>query len=220
MSGADTFVRELEEKNAASFQRLLTAYQETVAKEDFSPADVLRLEMRATIESTEVAAMWLTETDSLDVKMALAAQCGDSANRFALLRERLGVLGVDPNAFDPRFGGYSKLFALFRSLQTTEERSAAGPLTLRAMNVKRLDFLAMHCQAKGDAESAALLRDTIAAADREHVDAGRRTLLATAINEESQARARRAAFRTIELLGEVNEGALLRKFLQRSMIKR
>jgi len=220
MPGADTFVRELEEKNDVSFQRLMTAYEETVRKEDFSPADVLRLELRATIEATEVAAMWLTETDALDVKMELASQCGDSANRFTLIGERLAALGIDLVTFDARFGGYSKLFALFRSLQTTEERTSAGALTLRAMNLRRLEFLAAHCDSKGDAETAHLLRETLSPAELDHVDSGRRTLLATATTEEAQARARRAAFRTIELLGEVNEGALLRKFLARSMPKR
>src|SRR4051812_7786719 len=176
MPGADTFVRELEEKNAVSFQRLMTAYEETVRKEDFSPADILRLELRATIEATEVAAMWLTETESLDVKMALAGQCGDGANRFAVMRERLTALGVDLLGFDARFGGYSKLFALFRSLQTTEERTSAGALTLRAMNVRRYEFLAGHCEGKGDPETARLLRDTLGTAELEHVDSGRRTL--------------------------------------------
>ena len=41
-------------------------------------------------------------------------------------------------------------------------------------------------------------------------------LVETATAEESQARARRSAFRTIELLGELQEPALLRKFLARS----
>src|SRR6185436_15734691 len=151
-------------------------------------------------EATEVAAMWLTETEALDVKMALAHQCGDGANRFNLLRDRLAAVGIDLLTFDARFGGYSKLFALFRSLQTTEERTSAGALTLRAMNVRRLEFLATHCEAKGDSESARLLRETLGAAELGHVDSGRRTLLATATTEEAQARARRAAFRTIELL--------------------
>jgi hypothetical protein len=220
MPGADTFVRELEEKNAVSFQRLMTAYEETVRKEDFSPADVLRLELRSTIEATEVAAMWLTETEALDVKMTLAGQCGDSANRFTMIGERLAALGIDLLSFDARFGGYTKLFALFRSLQTTEERTSGGALTLRAINLRRFEFLATYCQAKGDAETARLLRDTLAPAELAHVDNGRRTLLTLVTTEEAQARARRAAFRTIELLGEVYEGAVLRKFLARSMPKR
>ena len=38
-------------------------------------------------------------------------------------------------------------------------------------------------------------------------------LVETATAEESQARARRSAFRTIELLGELQDNSLLRKYL-------
>jgi hypothetical protein len=217
MAGAETFVHEMETKNQASFERLLAAYLQTLQREDFSPIDLVRLEMKTTVEATEVSALWITETDSLDVKIALAAACGDGARNFALLRERLAALGVDPLGFDVRFGGYSKLFAFFRSLQTTEERASAGPVTLRAFNLRRLELAAQQAEGKGDPQTAALLRETLMRDEENQRDIGRRTLLDTAINEESQARARRAAFRTIELLGEVYEPALLRKFLTRSL---
>jgi hypothetical protein len=217
MAGAETFVHEMETKNAASFERLLAAYALTLGKEDFTPADLLRLEMKTTVEAIEVSALWITETDSLDIKVALAAVNGDGARNFGLLRDRLAALGVDLLGFDVRFGGYSKLFAFFRSLQTTEERASAGPVTLRAFNMRRLDLSARHCEAKGDPETAAFLRETLSRDEENHRDVGRRTLLDTAINEESQARARRAAFRTIELLGEVHEPSQLRKFLTRSL---
>jgi hypothetical protein len=217
MAGAETFVHEMETKNLASFERLLAAYAITLTKEDFSPADLLRLEMKATVEAIEVSALWITETDSLDIKVALAAVAGDGARNIGLLRERLAALGVDLLGFDARFGGYTKLFAFFRSLQTTEERASAGPVTLRAFNMRRLELQARHCEAKGDPETAAFLRETLSRDEENHRDVGRRTLLDTAINEESQARARRAAFRTIELLGEVHEPSQLRKFLTRSL---
>jgi hypothetical protein len=217
MAGAETFVHEMETKNQASFERLLAAYIQTLQKEDFSPADLVRMEMKTTVEATEVSALWITETDSLDVKITLAGACGDGARNFGLLRERLAALGVDPLGFDVRFGGYSKLFAFFRSLQTTEERASAGPVTLRAFNLRRLDLAARHAEGKGDGETATLLRETLVRDEENQRDIGRRTLLDTAINEESQARARRAAFRTIELLGDVYEPAMLRKFLSRSL---
>ncbi len=44
-------------------------------------------------------------------------------------------------------------------------------------------------------------------------------LVETANAEESQARARRSAFRTIELLGELQDNSLLRKYLSRSLKK-
>jgi hypothetical protein len=119
MAGAETFVHEMELKNQTSFERLLAGYAVALDKEDLSPADLLRLEMKTTVEAIEVSALWITETDSLDIKVALASVCGDGSRTIGLLRERLTALGVDLLGFDVRFGGYSKLFAFFRSLQTT-----------------------------------------------------------------------------------------------------
>jgi hypothetical protein len=220
MSGAETYVHEMEEKNHASFQRLLAAMQQILDKEAFSSADLVRLEMRAIIEATEVAALWLSDSDNLDSKLVLAATCGDEARHFHLLRERLPDLGVDPLAFDARYGGYSKLFAFFRSLQTSEERAAAGFLTLGAFNVLRLNLFGNYLAGKGDAATAQLFQGTLKDDAGAHRDAGRKRLLETATNEESQARGRRSAFRTIELLGELQDPSLLRKYLSRSLLKR
>jgi hypothetical protein len=217
MAGSDTFVFEMEEKNRASFQRLMGGYTALIEKEAITPAELVRLEMKVVIEAIEVAAMWLAEADSLEIKLQLASRCGDGARHCRLLRDRLAALGVDPQTFDARFGGYSKLFAFFRSLQTTEEQAAAGAVTLRAYSLDRLNFLAGRCEAQGDPETAALFRDVVARDEDAHRQAGRQTLLETAINEESQARARRSAFRTIELLGELQDASLLRKYLTRSM---
>ena len=62
MAGAETSCTRWKSKNRASFQRLLAAYAQIVEKEDFSPADLLRLEMKNIIESIEVSAMWLAES--------------------------------------------------------------------------------------------------------------------------------------------------------------
>lgn len=220
MPGAETFVHEMEEKNQNSFQRLLASLQQILEKEAFSPADLVRLEMRNVIESTEVAALWLTDSDSLEGKLTLASHCGDEARHFHLLRDRLAELGVDPLTFDARYGGYSKMFAFFRSLQTTEERAAAGFLTLGAYHALRLDLLAAQSNAKGDGTTAALFQGVLKDDALAVRDAGRKKLLETAVAEESQARARRAAFRTIELTGELLDPSLMRKFLSRSLLKR
>jgi hypothetical protein len=217
MPGAETFVHEMEEKNQTSFQRLLASLQQVLDKESFAPVDLVRLEMQKVIEATEVAALWLSDNDSLENKLILATQCGDEARHFNLLSERLGALGIDPLTFDARYGGYSKQFAFFRSLQTTEERMAGGFLTLGAYNGVRLDRLGEHARAKGDDVTASLFQGPLKEDALMLRDAGRRKLLETATAEESQARARRAAFRTIELLGELQEPALARKFLSRSL---
>jgi hypothetical protein len=220
MVTAEAFVQEMETRNQHSFKSLLSTYVDLLGKEDLAPTDVLRLEQKSTIEAIEVAALWLADTDSLEVKMDLGAQCGDGSRQYRLLCQRLDALGVDLASLDPRYGGYSKLFAFFRSLQSTEERCAAGALTVRALSVLRLTVAADHCEAKGDPDSAHLLREPLQADHQRHIEIGRRTLVATTATEESQARARRAAFRTIELLGEVWEPGAVRKFLTRSLAKK
>ncbi|MDX2018717.1 MAG: hypothetical protein SF187_00645 [Deltaproteobacteria bacterium] len=219
MTTVETYVAELEGKNQTSFDRLLAAHRELVETERLSLADLLRLEVKTCLESMEASAMWLTDTDDLPFKVALAAYCGASAQRFALLQQRLGDLNVHLADFSPLCLGYSKLFAFFRSLQTVEERAAAGALTAGAYTLARFDSLAGWAELAGDHESAALLRSALPATEQENVHEGRLALLGVAKNEESQARARRASFRTIELLTELQDPNLVRKFLSKSLRK-
>ncbi len=219
MVTADSFVAEFESKNENSFRNLLAAYLQGVEKEGFSATDLLRIEAKFVVEATEVAALWLVDSDSLDSKMALGAQCGDAARQYQIIGERLTALGVDLTAFDPRSSGYTKLFAFFRSLQSPEERAAASALTLRGMNVRRMRATAVLCQEKGDPETARLFQEILIADEERHLHAGRKSLLASALAEESQARARRASFRTIEVLAENLDGPTLRKYLARSLKK-
>lgn len=216
MVAAESFVSELEGRNRDSFERLVAGYLVALGKESLGPIELVKLEMKYGIESVEIAALWLADCDSLDLKLALAAQCGDGGRHHALLSERLRALGVAPETFDPRLSGFSKLFAFLRSLSTNEERACAGQLTVRAFAVVRQAAVATLCEEKGDADTAALLRGELASDHQRHINAGRGSLLAAAINEESQARARRASFRAVELLGEIQEPSLLRKFISRS----
>jgi len=89
MSGAEQYVSEMEEKNLASFQRLLATFAKLIEDENFSPSDLLRLEMKAAIEATEIAALWLSGAESIDEKIALGARCGDTARHYTELRNRL-----------------------------------------------------------------------------------------------------------------------------------
>jgi hypothetical protein len=197
----------------------VAAYLSGLAKEGMSVADALKLELRGVVEAVEVAALWLPDSEQLTMKVALASRCGDCARHFQLVADRLAALGVAPDSFDPRHGGYSKLFAFFRSLQTTEERTAAGFVTLGALTLTRFEAVASFCQDKGDPETAALYRGPLSEDERRHVDAGRHLLISVAETEESQARARRSTYRTVEVVGEVQDPALLRKFLLRSVKK-
>jgi len=219
MVDAASYVSELESKHLGSFQQVVAAFVATLAKENLSVADVLKLEMRGVVEAIEVAALWLPDSENLDMKLALATRAGDCARHFHLLGDRLNAIGVSPNSFDARHGGYSKLFAFFRSLQTTEERAAAGFLTLGGLNLTRFEALAQWCHERGDAETAALYRSRLIEDEQRHLDAGRGLLVAEVESEESQARARRSTYRTVEVVGELQDPALLRKFLSRSLKK-
>jgi hypothetical protein len=214
MVNSDAFVAETEFKNQESFRSLLASgYLPALAGDGASLADMLRLESKLAIESLEAAAIWIVDCESLDMKILLGSQCGAYARQFHKLQERLSVLGLAPGSYDPRQGGYSKLFAFLRSLQTNEERAAAGLLTLGGAAVARQEALLSVCEAKEDNETAALLRSDLLPDEHRRVDEGRDKLVLLATVEESQARARRSVYKTIELLGEIFEpGALRRAF--------
>lgn len=212
-----TFVSEMEEKNRASFDRLIGALGDSLIRDGFVLTDVLRLEQRWTVEALEVVALWLSDGDNLDAKLDLAVACGDMARAYSLLANRLTELDLPPSALDVRYGGYSKLFAFFRSLQTPEERSAAGGITLAGASSRRLDLLSRFAVDKGDAVTTALFHDSLIPFQQRRMETARIALAACATNEESQARARRASFRTIEILTELYDPALLKKYLSRSL---
>jgi hypothetical protein len=211
MVAAENFVAELDTKNQTSIQRVVDALSAAVGKDGVEVPDALRFALKATIESAEVAALWIPDCDDLEMKLSLAEQCGDSARQCRKLSERLLALGVA--GYDPRDGGYSKLFAFLRSLQTTEERSSAGYLTGRALSMARLGALAGFCERQGDADSARLLGVEIMTQERRYYEHGKQILVGAVATEESQARARRAAYRTLELAGETLEPLQLRKAL-------
>jgi hypothetical protein len=213
MVAAESFVNELDAKNQPSIGRVVAALNEGLAKDGVEVADALRMALKAAIESAEVAALWITDCDDLEMKLSLAEQCGDGARQCRRLSARLAALGI--GHYDPRDGGYSKLFAFQRSLQTPEERSSAGYVTGKALSAARLAALSAFCATRGDEESARLLGTDIVGEERRYYDEGRVLLTGAATTEESQARARRAAYRTLELAGETVEPLALRRSLGR-----
>lgn len=211
MPAADTYVIELDAKNQPQIQRVIDALNASIAKESFEVIDVLRLVIKSTIEAAEVAALWVSDCESLEMKLSLAEQCGDGARQCRQLTARLAELGVP--AYDPREGGYSKLFAFLRSLGTAEERSAAGYVTAKALSLARLQAVTTFINAKGDGETARLLTEGLVTQERRWYEEGKRLLAEAGINEESQARGRRSAYRTLELATEMVEPLALRKLL-------
>ena len=213
MVTADNFVTELDAKNQTSIERLIASLISGVAKEAFEVPDVLRLLLKASIEAAEVAALWMSDCDDLEMKLLLAEQCGEGARQYRQISARLSALGADVVGYDPRHGGYSKVFAFLRSLQTPEERSSAGHVTAKALSMARLEAMAAFCENKGDVDSGRLMREDLALGERRYYDEGRRILTAAAESEESQARGRRAAYRTLELAADMHEPIQLRKIL-------
>jgi hypothetical protein len=211
MATAETFVTELDAKNQASIQRIVEAQSAGIAKEGFEPTDVLRLVYKARMEAAEVAALWVSDCEDLEMKLSLAEQCGDDARQCRMLAARLEALGTV--GYDPRAGGYSKVFAFHRSLQTAEERSAAGYVTAKSLSMARLAALASFCNEKGDTETAQLLGEVIVEQERPYYEAGKKLLAEVATTEESQARGRRSAYRTLELATEMVEPLQLRKLM-------
>ena len=213
MVTADNFVTELDAKNHVSIERLIASLVSGVAKEAFEVPDVLRLILKAAIEAAEVAALWMSDCDDLEMKLLLAEQCGEGASQYRQISARLAALGADVAGYDPRHGGYSKVFAFLRSLQTPEERSSAGHVTAKAFSMARLETMGALCESKGDADSAQLLRGELTTGERRYYDEGKRILSIAAATEESQARGRRAAYRTLELSADMHEPIQLRKIL-------
>jgi hypothetical protein len=220
MVSADAFVAETESKNQESLRGLVVSgYLPALAGDAMTIADMLRLEAKLAIESIEASAIWIADTESLEMKIILGAQCGVHAREYLGLQDRLSALGLASGSYDPRQGGYSKLFAFLRSLQTSEERAAAGLLTLGSAAVARLEALRAVCGERGDGETAELLSGTLIPDEQRHADEGRDRLVLLATAEDSQARARRAIYKTIELLGEICESGALRRTLGRSRRK-
>ena len=79
------------------------------------------------------------------------------------------------------------------------------------MSAARLEALASFCEDKGDGETARLLRDPILLDEERRVELGREALVALVTADETQARARRASYKTVELLTDLYDPAIFRK---------
>jgi len=221
MVSADVFVAETDFKNQESFRGLMaSAYLPALAGETASVEDMLRLESKFAIESIEAAALWTADTESLEMKIVFGTQCGVHARQHQRLQERLSVLGLAPGSYDPRQGGYSKLYAFLRSLQTSEERVATGLLTLGGAAVARLGALQAFCGERGDEATVDLLKNGMIPDEQRRADEGRDRLAVLATADDIQARARRAIYKTVELLGELYEPGALRRVLGRTVARR
>jgi uncharacterized ferritin-like protein (DUF455 family) len=206
---AAEFVAGLDAENEAALRGLAPdATLKAEVRGALNVPNLLKVALRNEVEATEIAARWLVATDDVGVKMAFARQAGDEAKHFRMIAERLRELGVDPEAVDPLAGGFGPLFQYLDSLTTTVERVAAGQFTREAIAVVKNRQFIDFCERVGDAATATLYREVIEPDERYHHELGRSLLLRLAATEEAQARAARAARRTLALAEELQQKAL------------
>ncbi len=206
------FVQQLLRENDELLARLRPA-QTLIAEAggDLAPKRLLRFALKNEIEATEIAALWIPSAGSTRLKLALARQAGDEARHYRLIEERLGELGDDLAGFDPLAAGYSPLFQYLGGLKTDVERVAAGQFTREAIAlVKNAQFIEL-CEEAGDDKTARLYREVIQPDERFHHELGARFLAELAIDDGSQALARAARLRTLELAEELQSLAYERQ---------
>jgi hypothetical protein len=208
---AAAFIAELASQNDSILNRLAPA--QALAAEsggDLSPRNLLRVALRNELEASEIAALWMPSAQGADLKLALARQAGDEARHYRLIVERLRDLGDTLEGFDPLAAGYSPMFKFLSTLQTDVERVAAGQFTREAIAVvKNQQFIEL-CERAGDAATSMLYRGVIQPDEQHHHQLGRHFLERLATDEESQALARAARERTIELAEELQALAFKR----------
>ena len=206
---AEEFVAQLDTENRTLLERL--APDATLAPEvdgDLTVVNLLKVALKNEVEATEIAARWLVTTDDVDVKLAFARQVGDESRHYRLIGDRLRVLGVNPDAINPLAKGRGPLFKYLDTLTTTVSRVAAGQFTREAIAVVKNRQFIEFCDRAGDKDTATLYRDVIEPDERYHHELGRRLLLRLATTPDTQAAARAAARRTLELADELQRTAL------------
>ena len=206
---AEEFVAQLDTENRTLLERL--APDATLAPEvdgDLTVVNLLKVALKNEVEATEIAARWLVTTDDVDVKLAFARQVGDESRHYRLICDRLRALGVNPDAINPLAKGWGPLFKYLDTLTTTVSRVAAGQFTREAIAVVKNRQFIEFCDRAGDKDTATLYRDVIEPDERYHHELGRRLLLRLATTPDTQAAARAAARRTLELADELQRTAL------------
>jgi len=216
MTDPDTFLRELDEKIATALSRIGDKSASSEPGAAIKIADLLELALKNELEASEEAALWMTTERDVEVKLALARQCGDEAKHYRLIEERLRLLGVDTTKLDPLAKGYTPMFEFLKGLGTTVERIAAGQFAREALAKVRNDVFADYCAQKGDEETAKLYRDIIGPDEVHHHELGRKLLRRFATTPEAQELARKAATRTLELAEELQEMARMKRGIARA----
>jgi Protein of unknown function (DUF455) len=159
----------------------------------------LKMALKNEIEASELAALWMSSTPEIDVKLALARQAGDEAKHYRLIEKHLAKMGVDTAEFNPIADGYGPMFEMLSAFQSTVERVAAAQLTRESLALKKNEQFIEFCEAAGDTATAAFFRDEIQPDEQWHVDLGRRILEKYATTPELQEKAREAVQAVLDL---------------------
>ena len=215
MTGEE-FCREMEEEVYASLGRIAGASAAHEPASDITIASMLIGALKNEIEASEEAALWMSTTPEIDVKLALARQCGDEAKHYRLIEDRLRQMGQDPSTIDPLAEGYSPMFQYLENLGSTVERLAAGQFTREGLAKERNRVFIDYCKAKGDMETAKMYEEIIQPDEGYHHELGRRLLPKYADTPEKQELARQAALKTLQLAEELQEIARLRRGMSRT----
>ena len=215
MTGEE-FCRELEQIVHDSLNRIAGASAAHEPAANVTIAAMLIGALKNEIEASEEAALWMSTTPEVDVKLALARQCGDEAKHYRLIEDRLRQMGHDPSAIDPLADGYSPMFQYLEGLGTTVERLAAGQFTREGLAKARNQVFIDYCKAEGDMETAKLYEETIQPDESYHHELGRRLLPKYTDTAEKQELARQAASKTLNLGEELQEIAHLRRGMSRA----
>jgi 1,2-phenylacetyl-CoA epoxidase catalytic subunit len=210
------FVEELDKRNREALDKLGRDSAAGEAPQSLTVERLLKVALKNEIEATEVAAMWMPSTRELDVKLALARQCGDEAKHYRLIAERLKELGEDSDTINPLEGGYSPLFKFLGSIEGTPARIAAGQFTREGIAVVRNRHFIDFCLSRNDVKTAELYSEVIQKDELHHHQTGRQLLSRYCADDSAQHEAREAARRTLELAEEIQEMARLKAGISRA----
>lgn len=212
----EQFVAELDGRVAERLSQIGTAAAGAEPKAGLAVADLLVLALKKELEASDIAALWMGKERDVDVKLALARQCGDEAKHYRLIEDRLRELGRDPSRIDPLEGGPTPMFRFLSELPTTVERVAAGQFTREALAQTHNRVFIEWCEANGDPSTAKLYRDIVQPDEGHHHELGRKLLLRLAVADADQAAARAAAQRTLDIADEIQEMVRMKKGIARA----
>jgi 1,2-phenylacetyl-CoA epoxidase catalytic subunit len=205
----DAFVEEMDH----ALQQLLSVRDQALQNLDNTAgrADMtvlLQGALRAEFEAAEIAAMWVPSTPEVEAKLAFACQAGDEARHYRTIATRLGELGVGPAATYAPVTTHSKLYQYLESLTTTAERVAAAQLTREAIGYKSNELFIAYCEKVGDQKTAEMYRTQIQPDEKRHHEWGKQLLPQFVPDDTTQAAARKAILKTLELAEELRSLAV------------